>query len=541
VRFHEAFAIDLTDQEISVIFGLVGDGNLFLMDSFRQRPGTRYVGLANEASTVAAAIGYWHVTGALGVASVTHGPGLTNTITPLIEAVKASVPLLLITGDTAVADAENLQNIPQHAIVAAVGAGFVQVRGPETAAADLAFAVQRARLERRPVVLNVPAEYQWAEVEHHRRAPRPAERQAIAPAEAALDRAVGIIAGSRRPLVLAGRGAIAPAAREALIDLAARLDAPLATTLKAKGLFFDQPVSLGVFGTLSHEVALEVIGRSDCVIAFGAGLNDWTTAEGSLVKDKAVIQVDVDAARLARYGTPDAAVTGDAAATARAVIGWLDAAEVPATGFADEKLIERLASFAREVPAPSDPDAPVTIGEALRILDETVPADRTVVYDSGRFIFTAFAGLPVRDPRGFVHTANYAAIGVAVPTGIGAAVGARERPTLVVTGDGGFALGGLTEFRTAVSQGLDLLVVILNDGVFGAEHIQLTARDLDPAITALDWPDFGPVATALGGFGATVRTPAELRGALEQAAHRRPALIDIKLDPYQVPWPGGHR
>ena len=541
MHFHEAFAADLSDQGISTIFGLVGDGNLFLMDSFRQQAGTSYVSVANEATAVAAAAGYWQVTGKLGVASVTHGPGLTNTITPLIEAVKGSMSLLLIVGDTAVVDVENMQNVPQREIIQATGAGFVQVRAPETCAADLAFAVQRTQLEHRPVVLNVPAEYQWAEVERARAALRPVERQAVVPDDAALDRAVGIIAAARRPLVLAGRGAIEPQSREALIELAARINAPLATTLKAKGLFWDQPANLGVFGTLSHEVALETILQSNCVIAFGAGLNNWTTAEGSLLKDKAVVQVDIDAARMGRYAIPDAGVIGDAGVVAQIVVQWLDSAQTPSGNFVNEKLLARLAALAEPVAEPQEPHALISIREALRIVDEMTPADRTVVYDGGRFIFTAFAMLPVRNPRGFVHTVNYAAIGLGLPTGIGAAVGEPGRPTLVITGDGGFALGGLTEFSTAVRHHLDLLVVVLNDGAFGAEHIQMTGRSLDPSITTFDWPDLGPVAEALGGFGATVRTPAELSRALDDARHRRPALIDVKLDPYEVPWPGGHR
>jgi len=541
VHLHEALASYLRDQGIDTIFGLVGDGNLFLMDSFRQQSGARYVAVANEASAVAAAAGYWQATGKLGVATVTHGPGLTNTITPLIEAVKGNMSLLLIAGDTAVTDVANMQDIAQQQIIAAAGAGFVQVRSPQTMAQDLAIAVQRALLDQRPVVLNVPADYQWAEVEQVQASGRPAERQAVAPDDAALDRAVGIIAASRRPLILAGRGAIAGPSRQALIALAARLNAPLATTLMAKDLFWDQPGNLGVFGTLAHEVALETIQHSDCVIAFGAGLNNWTTAEGSLVKDKAVVQVDIDAARIGRHTVPDAAVTADAGAAATAITAWLDAADAPAGSLLTEKLLAQLAGLARSGTQARDPDAAICIQDALSIIDEMTPADRTVVHDSGRFIFTSFPMLPVRDPRGFLHTANYAAIGLAVPTGIGAAVGEPGRPVLVITGDGGFALGGLTEFSTAVRYGLDLLVVVLNDGAFGAEHVQLTGRNLDPAIAMFEWPDFGPVAEALGGYGATVRTAAQLRQALEQAQHRRPALIDIKLDPGEIPWPGGHR
>src|SRR5690606_11209308 len=99
------------------------------------------------------------------------------------------------------------------------------------------------------------------------------------PDEAALDAAVGIIASANRPVVLAGRGAAGPAARSALLRLAERIGAPVATTLRGKDLFRGERFDLGIYGTLSHEVALETLGRSDCLIAFGASLNKWTTAE----------------------------------------------------------------------------------------------------------------------------------------------------------------------------------------------------------------------------------------------------------------------
>lgn len=539
MSFHEAFAADLVRHGVNTIFGLVGDGNLFLMDSFHRQPGTRYVSVANEASAVAAAIGYWHVTDELGVASVTHGPALTNTITPLIEAVKARVPILLIAGDTAVADRENFQNVPQRDIVTAAGVGFEQVRTPQTAGADLATAAARALLERRPVVLNVPAEFQWSDVDWVAAPRRASTVQAVAPDPAVLDRAVGIIASARRPVVLGGRGAIAPTSRAALIRLAARIGAPLATTLKAKDLFRDEPTNLGIFGTLAHEAALAAITDSDCVIAFGAGMNEWTTAQGSLLKDKAWVHVDLDPAALGRHAVPNVGIVADAATAADAMIELLDQAEVPATSFADAELVAQLAAARTALPAPAD-DAVLGISEALGLIDQLTPADRVVVLDAGRFVLSAFPALSVCDPHCFVHTVNYAAIGLGVPTAIGTAVGAPTRRTTVICGDGGFALGGLTEFSTAVRHKLDVLIVVFNDGAYGAEHIQLTRRGMDPSISVFDWPDLGPVASALGGYGATVRTAGQLRRALSEAADQRPALIDIKLDPHAIPGPTGH-
>ena len=140
------------------------------------------------------------------------------------------------------------------------------------------------------------------------------------------------------------------------------------------------------------------------------------------------------------------------------------------------------------------------------------------------------------EPTAYVHTVNFGSIGLGMGNAVGAAFGAPGRPVLLVTGDGGFMLGGLAEFTSAVRHGVDLVVVVLNDGAYGAEHIQLRNKDMDPSIATFQWPDLGPVATALGGLGLTVRNLAELDDALAAIERRdRPVLIDVKLDPDAVP------
>jgi thiamine pyrophosphate-dependent acetolactate synthase large subunit-like protein len=211
---------------------------------------------------------------------------LTNTVTSLIESVRDRTPMLLLVGDTPVEDPDALQDIPQRGLVEVTGAGFVQVRTPHTVAIDVATAVRRAYREQRPIVLNIPTEFDWQEVEYDQLTPPTFTYQATEPASAAMDDAVGLIASSRRPIVLAGRGAASTQARSALIELAQRIGAPVATTLQGKDLFRGEPHNLDIFGTLSHEVALDAIGQSDCIIAVGASLNKWTTASGSLLNGK---------------------------------------------------------------------------------------------------------------------------------------------------------------------------------------------------------------------------------------------------------------
>ena len=537
MKVHEAIAKTLSKLGVQTMFGLVGDANLLMVHSY-VADGGHYVSAANEASATLMAIGFASTSGELGVATVTHGPGLTNTVTALVHGVRSRTPTVLIASDTATADRDHLQNINQREIVSATGAGFEQLRCPATVVEDLSRACRRAMQERRPVVLNTPTDFKLADIDAPAELALPCVHQAISADAAALDTAVGLIASAHRPIVLAGRGASTPAAHDALVRLAKRIGAPVATTLKAKDLFRGHPYDLGLFGTLSTSLAAAVIGDSDCIIAFGASLNEWTTASGAYTSGRRVVHCDIDAAQIGRFSAVDAAVVADAAVTADTIVEWLNEAEIDASDFADAPLAQAISAWTYEPYRDASDANSVDIRTALRALEEAVPEDRTTVFDAGRFVIPALKTLTTPEPRAWVPTLDFASIGLGVPTAIGASYGRPGHPVLLVTGDGGFMLGGLAEFNTAVRHDVDLIVAVLNDGAYGAELRHLRAHGIDTTLSQFRWPAFAPVAQALGGFGITVSSPAELTGLPAAVADRRgPLLIDIKLDPFKVPAP----
>ena len=158
---HEILAQSLAAHEVRHLFGLVGDANLFLVDAFQRGNSGQYVACHHESNAVLAALGYAQVSGRVGVATITHGPALTNVVTALVEGVRGCIPMVLLCGDTPPGDLEHLQRIGQREVVAATGAGFVEMRSPETAATDLARAFRQAALERRPVVFNMRVDLMW--------------------------------------------------------------------------------------------------------------------------------------------------------------------------------------------------------------------------------------------------------------------------------------------------------------------------------------------------------------------------------------------
>ncbi|MEM9011738.1 MAG: thiamine pyrophosphate-dependent enzyme [Pseudomonadota bacterium] len=523
----------LNDMGVETLFGLMGDSNLFMVDDFVRTYGGRYVPATHEAGAVLMALGHAAMTGEVGVATVTQGPALSNATTPIIEGVKGTLPLVLMSGDTPADDPEHYQAIAQRAVVEATGAGFVPLRGPDSVAEDLAEAFRRARAERRPIVFNMPTPLMWEVGRYTGVVPAPDEAR-LQPADGpAMENAIGIIAAARTPLILAGRGAIG--AREPLLKLAERIGAPVATTLKAKGLFQGADHDLGVFGTLSTPAAAEAIGAADCIISFGAGLNRFTTAWGGYLEGCRLVQVDDMPASLGRRARPDAALVGAPDLVVETMLKWLDEAEIPSSR-ATDTLDAAALKEAPPLPAATNRAGTVDLSRALQRIDATLDAERVFVTDGGRFCNEAWSRISVTGPRNMLLSTNVAAIGLGMGYAIGAAVARPDQPTLLVTGDGGFMMGGLAEFTSAVREKLDLVVVVCNDNAYGAEYVQFEDRQMDPVMSLFNWPSLADAATALGAAAVQVSSEEDLDKAVETIEGRDgPVLIELILDPANVP------
>ncbi|MEM1372902.1 MAG: thiamine pyrophosphate-binding protein [Pseudomonadota bacterium] len=529
---HHSIARAISKHDVDVMFGLMGDANLFMVDSFVRDYEGRFVPAAYEGGSVLMAMAYAHASGRVGVATVTHGPALTNCVTALTEGARGHLPVVLLAGDTPVDTPRHLQSIDQREVVKATGAGFEQLRAPATASKDVARAFYRARVERRPIVLNMPADFMWQEVEHE------THRLSVftTPGGVAegdiLDDSIGMIASARRPLILAGAGGVA--ARDQLIALADRLEAPLATTLKAKGLFRGHAYDMDIFGTLSTPAAYDAMAKADCIVAFGASLHDFTTDRGKLMRGKRLVQVDMEPEAVGGGLHPDAALIGDAGKTAETILWWLNEADIAASGFTAE--LDPAALRTHPVPSSRARAGTLPYVPALERLEDALPEDRVLVTDGGRFMTEVWCRLSAPGPESFIATVNFGSIGLGLQEAIGAAVAFPDRPTVMFSGDGGFMMGGINEFNTAVRMGLDLIVIIANDSAYGAEHIQFIDRKMDPGLSEFDWPSFAAIGTALGGTGYRVTSEDELEETIAALPDRKgPVLIELVLDPDDVP------
>jgi thiamine pyrophosphate-dependent acetolactate synthase large subunit-like protein len=531
----EAVGRALASEGVRVVFGLLGSGNLTVTNALRDA-GATFVAARHETGAVCMADGYARVSGEVGCASVHQGPGLTNAITGLTEAAKSRTPVVLVAADTPAAALRSNFKIDQDGLVESVGAVAERVHGAETAVADVGRAVRRARLERRAVVLMLPLDVQAMEVDGPVAiAPSPALAPPR-PDDTTVARVAATLADARRPAIIAGRGAVLADAGPALRRVGELTGALLATSAVANGLFAGDPYDLGIAGGFATPTASRLLGDADVVLAFGASLNAWTTRHGTLfAPDATVIQVDVDEEAIGAHRPIDLGLIGDARLTAEALVAALAADEArdrPTEG-APEQLAETIAAGRwRQEPYDETSATDVLDPRTLSIaLDDLLPAERTVVVDSGHFMGWPSMYLRVPDAAGFVFPQAFQCVGLALGNAIGAALARPDRLTVAALGDGG-ALLSLSEFETLGRLGLPILVVIYNDAAYGAEvhHFRPMGHAVD--LAQFRDTDFAALAQAAGCEALTARSLADLeflRAWLDRPD--RPMVLDAKVDP----------
>jgi acetolactate synthase-1/2/3 large subunit len=266
------------------------------------------------------------------------------------------------------------------------------------------------------------------------------------------------------------------------------------------------------------------------VVAVGAGLTSFTTDGGELLADGVpIVQIDTDPSAFGRWTPPTVPVLADAATALVALAEAL--APEPAGGtWRTAETAARLAQ-ADEV-VPREDLKGIDLHALVQVLDELVPAERTVVVDGGHAALSEpSTKLRVPDPRGFVFPLHFGSIGLSLASAVGAAFARPDRVTLCVVGDGGFLMS-LAELDTAVRHQLELVVVVMNDGGYGWEYHQMRDRGLDPALSQIARPDFAAVARGFGADGVMAETLDDVR-ALAGLVHdlHRPLVIDAHLDP----------
>ena len=537
IPVYEALAMDIRDMGIECVFGLMSDDTaqfVTMLDTL----GIRFYGARHENNAACMAEGFAAASGKLGIVILGRGPATANGMHGMGYAKRAGSPVLMIMGADPVSPrplngvGPDRKSFNAEDAIKAAGIPVMVADQPQTARHTLTAAVAAAR--RGGAALLLPTDVQLAKIDPAATAPSVAEGVAPAPRPAratAIAAAAGLLAQSRKPLFIVGRGAFDTGAREAIVALADHVGAALVTTMKAKDMFQGHPFNCGVLGSFSNAGGRRLIEQADCVVSFGASLNQQTTSYATaLPAGLPIIHVDTVRNNIGRWFEADVGVVGDARLVAEQLLKATSARAEEAKEMRSAENASWLAGFAlKDEFQPMNTPRTVDVRSAALVLDEILPKDRNLVFDSGNNL-VASQYISVPGPAQFKLTTDFASIGMGFGTAMGFAVGAPERPTVFVLGDGSFLMT-MGELETVAREGIPLIMILMNDCAYGAELHFLKERDAPVGLSVFPDIDYEPVAAAFGFETATVRTLDELRALAPMFENPEgPIFVECKIN-----------
>ena len=539
VPAYEVLAADIQRLGVTAVFGLMSDDTALFVTTL-DAMGVRFYGARHENQAVAMAEGYASATGRLGIAIIGRGPATANGLHAAVYANRTGSRLLLIFGhgSTGTGAANGLgpdgKALNAPAVLEASGIKTFVAAESTTARRSLALAVASTQAGGCAALL-LPMNVQFGLI-----AGAPADAPAAAaPAAAprlrarqvAVDTAAALLDRCRKPLFVVGLGAHQAGARAAIEQLADRVGAVVATSLKAKDMFRGWPYNLGLIGSFSHSAGRRLIDEADCVVVFGAGLNQRTTSYGSAVPPGVpLIQVDATRSHIGRWFHADLALVADAREAAEQLLAAVAAKPAADKPFHTEAVRLRLADF--DLASDFEPaHTPRTLDpRSLALaLDQLLPADRNTVFDSGNFL-QVLPYVSGQGPDHFKSAHDFSSIGLAFGTALGFAVGSPQRCTVLFIGDGAFLMT-MGELETVVREDIPLVIVLMNDCAYGAELHYLKMRNMPVSKSVFPDIDYAPIAAGFGFQSATVRTLAELQALAPMLRQPEgPIFLDCKIN-----------
>lgn len=495
---------------VTAVFGIPGTHNLEFYRPLADL-GIRAVTNRHEQGSGYGADGWAQQTGLPGVVITTSGPGLQNAMSAIGTAFCESRPLIVLSPGVPLgaefADVGTLHETKDA--TAMVGAIAEWSRRASTAAEAVQAVHDAFHLFRtgrpRPVHIEIPLDVLEAPaaVPAEDRKPRPMPDR-VSGDPIALAEAARLLSAARRPVIVAGGGAVDAAHQIAAVT--ERLGAPVLTTLNGKAVLDERhPLSLG--SNLRLAAARAVAEDADVLLVVGSKLGEAELWAPRLEARGAVIRVDISPEQRDKNLTATVALTGDAAAVTDALLPLLPDPARPARDLTAERAA---------IEAESRETAPDTVALA-EIIADALPADAIVAGDSSQIVYMALGSvLRQEQPHSLLYTPTYATLGYGLPAAIGAAVAQTERPVVTVIGDGALMFC-VNELVTAVEQRLDITVVCVDNGGYAEIRQNELDRGMTPVGVDLVQPDWAALATAFGATGRRVASRADIAPSIRAA------------------------
>ena len=539
----EAIARLLRAQGIGPMFGMGGFQLLPFYDAAR-RLGLTHSLINDERSGVFAADAYAKITQRVGVVDATLGPGATNLVTGLVEALNAGTPLVAVVGNShRLHSWKNMtQESRQIEILRPAAKELIRVEMIERLPELVRRAFQVATSGRPgPVILDIPEDICHATypfnseeldvIQNYQSAPAMRMR----PSQSSILEAVKMLEKSKSPLILAGGGIHISGATNTLENFAEKYGIPVAHTMTGKGaIACTNQLSAGLFGRYDR-IANNLIENSDCLLVIGCKLGEIATKRFTLPPNNIpLIHIEVMAEEIGRTLQPDVSLWGDA----RETIEELDLAmsndakrQLDLRTNYCSHVAEKMEEWRKSVaPRLNSEEVPINMARLMNELNLILPRDAILVADGG---FAAHWGGLLFDTkkagRGFLPDRGFASIGYGLPGAMGASL-AEAGPVVSITGDGGFNMT-LGELETARRMNLDFTIIVVNNAASGYVKALQHLMYGEGAYQSSDLAEtnYASTAEALGCKGIRVEDPNEIRNAISKGLNNKdcPTVIDL--------------
>jgi acetolactate synthase-1/2/3 large subunit len=535
----------LQAEGVDVIFGYPGGANLYIYAALYDSP-IRHVLTRHEQGAIHAAQGYARATGKVGVVLATSGPGATNLVTGLCDAMMDSTPIVAITGQVIrpLIGRDAFQEADVTGITMPVTKHNYLVQDPNDLLRVIKEAFYLARSGRPgPVLVDVPKDVTntpitWNYDETEVRLP--GYKPPTVANDESVAAAVKAIRGAERPVMMCGGGVVhSPGADGPFRQLAERLGAPVVETLMGLGGFpMDHPQCLGLLGMHGTFAANRAVANADVLIAAGARFDDRVTGMAARFAPKArIIHIDVDPAEISKNLTSHIPLVGELATVLHqinAALGdWTTTRPIwmaQVQGWHDE---QPLWGLRKGEQVDADPEGRPKPQQVLQQVQAIFGSEAVVTTDVGQHQMWAAHYLTRTEPRTWISSCGLGTMGFGLPAAMGAAIGRPDRDVVCITGDGSIQMC-IQELGTIAAEGLPIKVILLNNGYLGMvrqwqemfykgryNHVDMRAG----------MPDFVKLADAYGIKGMRIDRLGDVAGALAEAkAHEGPVFLDFRCE-----------
>lgn len=523
----------LESEGVTIVFGYPGGAVIPLYDEL-PRANLHHVLNRFEQWSGMAAIGYARATGKVGVCIATSGPGATNLVTALADAMLDSVPIVAITGQVneSLIGRDGFQEVDITGITLPVTKHNYIVHDVNDIAPIMKEAFYLARSGRPgPVLVDIPKNIFVAKTEYTepKLIPRKSYQPTTVPNMRQVRLAAEAITQAKRPLIMAGHGIILSDAEEEFAAFVEKCGIPTIYTLLGLGSMSElHPLSIGMMGMHGHRRANRALDECDLLINFGARFDDRATGNlAGFAPNAKVIHVDIDPAEIGKNVPTDIPVVGDVKEVLRLLapeVGLGDHATWRAWIDGQQNRVLHAALEDR----PEWPDPYSIIKEIADVTNH----DAIVTTDVGQHQMWAAQRMGIKHGKRWITSGGLGTMGFGLPSAIGAKMGRPDLEVWSIIGDGGFQMS-LTEMATAVQEKLDINIAIINNGYLGmVRQWQDLFHARNYSETRISAPDFVKLAEAYGATGIRVTTNDEIRPAIERARSiKGPVLIDFVVEP----------